>query len=248
MIQENPSLLNRKVKLITCFHDSWIYEFSFTNFSLSCFLFRSKIKTKYADITVYYNTKRHFVAKVSKRRDVPRQSGTGRPVVPLSRDKNIFLSLCPATRAGAKIPGQTPLSWDVPGQNHFPPKKPKTGKRCSKTGKDAPKQEKDVLKQKKMFWNRKSKEKSDCWLSRPASRARFWQAVLAYPIPRQDFELVPLSICPGTMKVRTSVPLPRKVALSCLVGNHICSLMKNKISWKKFVHRFRIRWNMWWIR
>ena len=29
---------------------------------------------------------------------------------------------------------------------------------------------------------------------------RFWQALLAHPVPRQDFELVPMSLCPGTMK------------------------------------------------
>ena len=58
--------------------------------------------------------------------------------VSLSRDKNKFLvplSLCPGTRAAAKILGQTPLSRDVPGKNHFlpPQKKPKTGKGRSKT-------------------------------------------------------------------------------------------------------------------
>ena len=39
------------------------------------------------------------------------------PAVPLSRDKKSFLvplSLCPGTRAAAKIPGQDPLSRDVP--------------------------------------------------------------------------------------------------------------------------------------
>ena len=35
--------------------------------------------------------------------------GTGRPVVPLS--------LCPGTRTGANVPGQNPLSLNVPGQN-----------------------------------------------------------------------------------------------------------------------------------
>ena len=65
--------------------------------------------------------------RVSKGRDVPRdvpgQTGTGRPAVPLSRDKDIFLvpvSLCPGTRAWVNVPGQTPLSRDVPGQNYFP--------------------------------------------------------------------------------------------------------------------------------
>ena len=52
----------------------------------------------------------------------------------------VLLSLCPGTRPGAKIPGQTPLSRDVLGQNHFPPKK-KPGKRYSKTGTDVLKQE-----------------------------------------------------------------------------------------------------------
>ena len=44
------------------------------------------------------------------------------PVVPLSRDKKVLpvpLSLCPGTRAGTNVPGQTPLSRDVPGQNEF---------------------------------------------------------------------------------------------------------------------------------
>ena len=50
------------------------------------------------------------------------QTGTGRPAVPLSRDKDIFLvpvSLCPGTRARVNVPGQTPLSRDVPGQNQL---------------------------------------------------------------------------------------------------------------------------------
>ena len=43
-------------------------------------------------------------------------------IVPLSRDKKFLpvpLSLCPGTRAGANVPGQSPLSRDVPGQNEF---------------------------------------------------------------------------------------------------------------------------------
>ena len=48
---------------------------------------------------------------------------TGRDV-PLSlcpRTKNFLVpvSFCPGTRAGANIPGQTPLSQDVPGQNEL---------------------------------------------------------------------------------------------------------------------------------
>ena len=50
------------------------------------------------------------------------QTGTGRPVVPLSRDKKknlVPVSRCPVTRAGANVPGQNPLSRPVPGQNDF---------------------------------------------------------------------------------------------------------------------------------
>ena len=72
------------------------------------------------------------------------QTGTGRPAVPLSRDKGIFLvpvSLCPGTRAGANVPGQNPLSRDVPGQNHLP-------RETKRQEKEVLKLEKDVLKQK----------------------------------------------------------------------------------------------------
>ena len=81
----------------------------------------------------------------------------------------------------------------------------KTEKGCSKT-------EKDVLKQEKMF------QKSDfpvlehpfllCpVLSRVPSRIL---AVPARPVPWQDFELVPLSFCPGTKNFSCpGVPLSR---------------------------------------
>ncbi len=42
-------------------------------------------------------------------RDVPGQTGTGRPAVPLSRDKDSFfvpVSLCPGTRPGGSVPGR----------------------------------------------------------------------------------------------------------------------------------------------
>ena len=42
----------------------------------------------------------YMCISVSKGRDVPGQTGTGRPVVPLSRDKKKFLSRCPV------VPGQ----------------------------------------------------------------------------------------------------------------------------------------------
>ena len=57
--------------------------------------------------------------RVSKGRDVPRdvqgQTGTGRPVVPLSRDKKIFLSRCPFVPGQ----GQEQMSQDVLGQNEL---------------------------------------------------------------------------------------------------------------------------------
>ena len=113
-----------------------------------------------------------LVLKLGFPRDVLGQTGTGPPVVPLSRDREIFLSWCPfvlRTRAGANVPGQTPLSRDVPGQNHLPlrnkkqeKRRSKTGKGCSKTekgrsktGKARSKTGKKVLKQERTFLNRK---------------------------------------------------------------------------------------------
>ena len=57
--------------------------------------------------------------KLGFSRDVPGQTGMGRPVVPLSGTIFflVLVSLCPGTRAGANAPGQTPLSRPVPGQN-----------------------------------------------------------------------------------------------------------------------------------
>ena len=69
---------------------------------------------------------------VSKERDVPGQTGTGRPVIPLSRDKKISLSRRPF------VPGQksfacpaVPLSRDkgrskCPGTNSSVPGRPGT--------------------------------------------------------------------------------------------------------------------------
>ena len=80
------------------------------------------------------------------------------PFAPGQRNFLVPVSLCPGTRAGANVPGQTPLSWDVQGQNHFPKRTKKTGKgrsktekRRSKTGKGHSKTGKDGLKQEKMF-------------------------------------------------------------------------------------------------
>ena len=71
-------------------------------------------------------------SRVSKGRDVPGQTGTGRPVVPLSQDKKVSLSRCPF------VPGQksfacpgVPLSRDkgrskCPGTNSSVPGRPGT--------------------------------------------------------------------------------------------------------------------------
>ena len=71
------------------------------------------------------------------------------PFVPRQKYFLVLLSLCLGTRAGAKVRGQTPLSWDVQGQNHFPKKQQKTEKGRSKTGKGHSTTGKDVLKQEK---------------------------------------------------------------------------------------------------
>ena len=56
--------------------------------------------------------------------------------------------------------------------------------------------------------------------SRPASHPGFWQAVLARPGPWQDFEIVPLSLWPWTMRELLSLcpeklhcPVPLKTLL-----------------------------------
>ena len=55
---------------------------------------------------------------VSKERDVPGQTGTGRPVIPLSRDKKKLLSQCPIvlgqgqeqmSRTNSSVPGKNDL-------------------------------------------------------------------------------------------------------------------------------------------
>ena len=73
-------------------------------------------------------------------RDVLGQSGTGRSIVPLSRDKKISLSCCPF------VPGQ---EEQQKSQDKITlPKIKKMEKRRSKTRKVVLKQEKDILKQK----------------------------------------------------------------------------------------------------
>ena len=84
---------------------------------------------------------------VSMGRDVPGQTGTGRPVVPLSWDKNISLSRCPF------VPGQ---GQEQKSRNKLPC--PGTSrdnitypKKTKKQEKEVLKQEKEVLKQERMF-------------------------------------------------------------------------------------------------
>ena len=40
-------------------------------------------------------------------------------LISVSKGQDVPLFLCPGTRAGAIVPGQTPLSRDVPGQNEL---------------------------------------------------------------------------------------------------------------------------------
>ena len=66
-------------------------------------------------LTIKFTTQmfRHFRLGFSR-------YGTSRcPFVSGQKNLLVSLSLCPGTRAVAKIPGQTSLSWDVPGQNHY---------------------------------------------------------------------------------------------------------------------------------
>ena len=78
------------------------------------------------------------------------RDGTSRcPFVPGQKKILVPVSLCPGTRAGANVPGQSPLSRPVPGQNNLPKRTKKQEKDVPKQEKDIPKQEKDVLKQEK---------------------------------------------------------------------------------------------------
>jgi hypothetical protein len=55
---------------------------------------------------------------ISTGQDILGQTGTGRPVVPLSRDKKILVpvSLCPGKRAGAYVPGMYFINFKKEGQ------------------------------------------------------------------------------------------------------------------------------------
>ena len=128
------------------------------------------------------------------------RDGTSR--CPGTKKNLVPVSLCPGTRAGANVPGQTPLSRD---KITFP-------KEHKKQEKDVPKHENDQISCFRTSFS--------CFrtsfpvlehpfpvlehpfllcpvLSRVPSRIL---AVPARPVPWQDFELVPLSLCPGTMK------------------------------------------------
>ena len=84
------------------------------------------------------------------------RDGTSRcPFVPGQKKILVPVSLCPGTRAGANVPGQTPLSRPVPGQNNLPKRTKKQEKDVPKQEKDVPKQEKDVLKQEKYVLKQK---------------------------------------------------------------------------------------------
>ena len=115
------------------------------------------------------------------------RNGTSRcPFVPGQKSFPVLLSLCPGTRAGAKILGQTPLSRDVPGQNEFKnfnkmTRFPVFGHHFC------------VLEHLFLL----------CLvLSRVPSRIL---AVPALPVHWQDFELVQLSLCPKKLHCPVSL-------------------------------------------
>ena len=164
-------------------------------------------------------------------RDVPGQTGTGRPVVPVSGDKKsnlVPVSRCPGTRAEANVPGQIPLFRPVPGQNNlnFFKKKDqishfRTSFLCFRTS--FPVLERPFLFQSIpfLFQNVLFCSVPFC----PASRPGFW---LSRPVP--DFgcpdpsrPLARFLACPVVPLSRDndgiSVPLSRKVSLSRPVGN-----------------------------
>ena len=143
---------------------------------------------------------------------VPGYSGMGQNVlVPVSfcpGTKKIcfLLSLCPRTRTGEKIPGQTPLSRDVPGRNHY-----LFGKRIVKK---LSKKVKNFLFFSKIMifflsWTTCQNRSLSCPL------ARFWGCPF---VPGQFRD-----VCPGVPLFRDSsgmsVPVSRRTRKSCPVGN-----------------------------
>ena len=140
------------------------------------------------------------------------RDGTSRcPFVPGQKKILVPVSRCPGTRAGANVPGQTPLSRPVPGQNdlkifkkrdqisHF-----RTSFLCFRTS--FPVLERPFLFQSILFLFQNvlfcsvpfcPASRPGFWLSRPVPSRIL--AVPTRPVPWQDFQLVPLSLCPGTM-------------------------------------------------
>jgi hypothetical protein len=125
------------------------------------------------------------------------------------------VSLCPGTRAKANVPGQNPLSRYVPGQNEL--KFSKTNDQIShfRTSFSCFRTSFPVFEHRFLFSNVLFCSVPFCPMSRPG----FWLslpvpsrilAVPARPVPWQDFWLVPLSLCPGTMKELLS-PCPEKL-------------------------------------
>ena len=112
-----------------------------------------------------------------------------------------------------------------------------------------------------MFKNRMMKKKSEknpsfstlflSFLSRGMSRDGTGQAVKipSRPVPWQNFELVPLSLCPGTRKKllsRCPEKLRCPVPLETLIGAHVFEKGKiYKPTWTKIGLRpiFVLRWN-----
>jgi hypothetical protein len=107
--------------------------------TLNALLITNKFYKKEKLLKIEKNlAKQKFHKKAYKGFQVSGTNRDGKSRCPFVLGQKSFLvpvSLCPWTRARANVPGQTPLSRDVPGQNHFNKRTQKTEKGRSKTGK-----------------------------------------------------------------------------------------------------------------
>jgi hypothetical protein len=160
------------------------------------------------------------------------------------------VSLCPGTRAGAKIPGQTPLSRDVPGQNALNIFRKNDQISCFRTSFPVLERPFPVLEHPFSVFEHPfpvlehpfpvlectQPQKSDFFLKiGTSSKKNIYNCpavpsrdvpgqrvkIPAHPVPWKEFELVPLSLCPGTTRKLLSL-CPEKlhcpVPLETLVG------------------------------
>ena len=133
------------------------------------------------------------------------RDGTSRcPFVPGQKKILVPVSLCPGTRAGANVPGQTPLSRPVPGQNNLPKRTKKQEKDVPKQEKDVPKQEKDVLKQEKDVLKQKRTFQNRKRCSETGNHRKKFHFINVF-----SFVSVPRDV-PGRDKLSKSRPVPSR--------------------------------------